>query len=67
MYAGICLAMGAIVATMLAALAAGRFRRRGIHLMLCFALARLPRHCSAYQTNTYFGPFFYFADFLAGG
>jgi len=64
-YTQICLALGAIVATMLAALAAGRFGRRITYVMLC--LGSIASALLLYQTNTHFGPFFLFCSFLAGG
>ena len=63
-YTQICLAMGAIVATMLAALAAEHFAAHH----LCCALHWLDLLALLlYQTNTHFGPFFLFCSFLAGG
>jgi hypothetical protein len=64
-YTQICSGLGAIVATILAALAAGRFGRRVTYTVLC--LGSIAAALLLYQGNTEFGPFFLFCSFLAGG
>ena len=64
-YTQICTGFGAIVATILAALAAGRFGRRITYTLLC--LGSIGSALLLYQGNTEFGPFFLFCSFLAGG
>jgi SHS family sialic acid transporter-like MFS transporter len=64
-YTQICLALGAIVATILAALAAGRFGRRITYTLIC--LGSIGSALLLYQANTEFGPFFLVCSFLAGG
>jgi hypothetical protein len=64
-YTQICSGFGAIVATILAALAAGRFGRRITYTVLC--LGSIGAALLLYQGNTAFGPFFLFCTFLAGG
>jgi SHS family sialic acid transporter-like MFS transporter len=64
-YTQICTGFGAIVATMLAALAAGRFGRRITYTLLC--LGSIGSALLLYQANAEFGPFFLFCSFLAGG
>lgn len=61
----ICLALGAIVATILAALCAGRFGRRGTYCVLC--VASIASALVLYQANTTFGPMFLASVFIAGG
>jgi MFS family permease len=64
-YTQIVLALGAIVGTMAAALAAGRFGRRPTYVMLC--VGSIASALLLYQGNAQFGPFFLFCIFLAGG
>ena len=64
-YTQICLALGAIVATILAALAAGRFGRRITYSLLC--IGSIGSALLLYQGNAEFGPFFLVCSFLAGG
>ncbi len=64
-YTQICTGFGAIVATILAALAAGRFGRRITYTALC--IGSIGSALLLYQANTEFGPFFLFCSFLAGG
>jgi MFS family permease len=64
-YTQICSGFGAIVATILAALAAGRFGRRITYSVLC--LGSIAAALLLYQVNTQFGPLFLFCTFLAGG
>jgi MFS family permease len=64
-YTQICTGFGAIVATILAALAAGRFGRRITYTLLC--LGSIGSALLLYQGNDEFGPFFLMCSFLAGG
>jgi MFS family permease len=64
-YTAITLALGAIVATVLAALAAGRWGRRRAYTLLC--LGSIGSALFLYQANTTFGPMFLVSIFLAGG
>jgi MFS family permease len=64
-YTQICTAFGAIVATVIAALAAGRFGRRITYTVLC--LGSIASALLLYQGNDTFGPMFLFCSFLAGG
>ena len=63
-YTQITLGLGAIVGTITAALAAGRFGRRITYAVLC--LASIGSALLLYLGNTHFGPFFLFCSFLAG-
>ena len=58
------LSVGAIVGTILAALAAGRFGRRITYTVLCFA--SIGGALLLYQGNTSYGDFFLFSAFVAG-
>ncbi len=58
------LSAGAIVGTMLAALAAGRFGRRITYAVLC--AASIGGALLLYQTNTAYTPYFLFCTFVAG-
>jgi SHS family sialic acid transporter-like MFS transporter len=58
------LSVGAIVGTMVAALAAGRFGRRKTYAILC--LSSIGGSLLLYQTNTSYGPYFLFCTFVAG-
>ena len=58
------LSAGAIVGTMLAALAAGRFGRRITYTALC--IASIGGALLLYQGNTSYGGFFLFSAFVAG-
>ena len=59
------LSAGAIVGTMLAALAAGRFGRRITYAVLC--VGSIGAALLLYQTNTAYGSYFLFCTFVAGG
>jgi SHS family sialic acid transporter-like MFS transporter len=59
------LSMGAIVGTMLAALAAGRFGRRITYAVLC--LTSIGGSLLLYQTNDSYSTYFLFCTFVAGG
>jgi hypothetical protein len=61
----ITLALGAIVGTIVAALAAGRFGRRITYAVMC--AASIASALLLYLGNTEFGPFFLFCIFIAGG
>jgi MFS family permease len=58
------LSAGAIVGTMLAALAAGRFGRRKTYAVLC--VASIGGALLLYQTNTTYSAYFLFCTFVAG-
>jgi MFS family permease len=58
------LSMGAIVGTMGAALAAGRFGRRITYAVLC--VGSIGASLLLYQTNTSYGGYFLFTTFVAG-
>jgi MFS family permease len=58
------LSVGAIVGTMLAALAAGRFGRRKTYAVLC--ASSIGGALLLYQTNTSYGAYFLFCTFIAG-
>lgn len=58
------LSVGAIVGTMLAALAAGRFGRRPTYTVLC--ITSIGGALLLYQCNTSFNHFFLFSTFVAG-
>ena len=58
------LSAGAIVGTMAAALAAGRFGRRKTYAVLC--LSSIGGALLLYQCNTSYTPFFLFSTFVAG-
>ena len=58
------LSAGAIVGTMVAALAAGRFGRRKTYFVLC--VASIGGALLLYQTNTTYTPYFLFCTFIAG-
>ncbi|MDP3071864.1 MAG: MFS transporter [Opitutaceae bacterium] len=58
-------AMGAIVATIIAAVAAGRYGRRMTYTVLC--VGSIASALYFYQGNSTFGSGFLFAAFLAGG
>ncbi|MGB8170054.1 MAG: MFS transporter [Chthoniobacteraceae bacterium] len=58
------LSIGAIVGTMLAALAAGRFGRRLTYSVLC--LTSIGGALMLYQCNTSYNGFFLFSTFIAG-
>ena len=58
------LSAGAIVGTMLAALAAGRFGRRKTYAVLC--ITSIGGALLLYQTNTAYSPYFLFCTFIAG-
>lgn len=64
-YTQIALASGAIVGTIAAALAAGRFGRRITYAALC--AGSIASALLLYQGNTQFNLFFLFCIFLAGG
>jgi MFS family permease len=64
-YATLALAAGAIVGTMLAALAAGRFGRRITYAILC--VGSLASSLLLYLTNDAYGPRFLLCVLLAGG
>jgi MFS family permease len=64
-YTQIMSAVGAIVGTMIAALAAGRYGRRIAYAVLC--AASIASALLLYQANTHYGPFFLFCVLLAGG
>jgi SHS family sialic acid transporter-like MFS transporter len=59
------LSIGAIVGTMLAALAAGRYGRRITYAVLC--LTSIGGSLLLYQTNTTYSHYFLFCTFIAGG
>ncbi len=59
------LSAGAIVGTMAAALAAGRFGRRKTYAVLC--VASIGGALLLYQTNTTYSGYFLFCTFIAGG
>jgi MFS transporter, SHS family, sialic acid transporter len=61
----ICLASGAIVATILAALAAGRYGRRVTYTVMC--VASIVSALFLYQANESYGPMFLVSVFFAGG
>jgi MFS family permease len=58
------LSVGAIVGTMIAALAAGRFGRRKTYMVLC--LSSIGGALLLYQTNTAYNHYFLFCTFVAG-
>ena len=58
------LSIGAIVGTMIAALAAGRFGRRKTYAILC--LSSIGGALLLYQTNTAYNHYFLFCTFIAG-
>lgn len=58
------LSVGAIVGTMLAALAAGRFGRRKTYTVLC--ITSIGGALLLYQTNTGYSSYFLFCTFVAG-
>src|SRR5690606_38933834 len=58
------LSVGAIVGTMIAALAAGRFGRRKTYMVLC--LSSIGGALLLYQTNTAYNGYFLFCTFIAG-
>ncbi len=58
------LSIGAIVGTMVAALAAGRFGRRITYAVLC--VASIGGALLLYQTNTTYSSYFLFCTFVAG-
>jgi MFS transporter, SHS family, sialic acid transporter len=64
-YTQILLALGAIVGTIVAALAAGRFGRRITYTAMC--VGSIATALLLYQANTEFGVFFLVCIFLAGG
>ena len=59
------LSVGAIIGTMVAALAAGRFGRRVTYAVLC--VGSIGGSLLLYQTNTAYGTYFLFCTFVAGG
>jgi len=64
-YSQICSALGAIVGTILAALAGDQFGRRGAYCGMC--LLSLATVLWMFQGHTSVGPSFLFAAFLSGG
>ncbi|MEN9575839.1 MAG: hypothetical protein RL514_3694 [Verrucomicrobiota bacterium] len=58
-------AVGAIIATIVAAVAAGRFGRRVTYTVMC--VGSIASALWFYNANTAFGPGFLFAAFMAGG
>ncbi len=59
------LSVGAIIGTMAAALAAGRFGRRITYAVLC--VCSIGGALLLYQTNTTYSPYFLFCTVVAGG